>query len=103
MTFSPEFEKALTEIANMGIYEPPLAHGIPLRVKGSPDQTHYIANSFVKCGTIWWATCVSEFEPQGETYRMPCDWLYDPYPILPERGRLTVTGIFLHVFDGGQA
>lgn len=102
MTFSPNFEKALHFIANMDS-EPPFVHGQPLRHSNSPDPTLYIPVSFIKCGTLWWADCVTADAPQGPTYIIPCDWLYDPYPLLGERGRLTVTGEFLRVIDGGLA
>lgn len=103
MSFSPDFERAMTAIANMGLTEPPFDLGQPLRHRNSPDQTHYIPISIIKCGSIWWAECVAEDNPQGHPYSIMCDWLYDPYPELPSRGRLTGTGIFLHVVDGGQA
>lgn len=101
MTFSPNYEKALTAVANMGLSEPPFALGQPLRHSNSPDPTLYIHVSLIKCGPIWWADCVAEDDPQGAPYSIPCDWLYDPYPELPSRGRMTPTGLFLHVIDGG--
>lgn len=103
MTFSPEIESAMSAIANMGLTEPPFDLGQPLRHRNSPDLTLYIPVSIIKWGTLWWADCVTETDPQGSIYNIPCDWLYDPYPELLSRGRLTSTGIFLHVFDGDRA
>lgn len=100
MTFSPEFEKALHAVANMGCSEPPFDVGQPLYMTNSPDTTAYIPFTFIRSGLLWWADCKADDDCLGPTYCIPCDWLSDIAP--GEDGSLIRRSRF-RVIDGGLA